>query len=337
MASKDKNNNSSNNDAVIIFGPTGNVGSAAARAAREKGAAGAKVFLAMRDPQKPIPGLTPDQESEGGGGFERIYADLTKPETLHDAVTTTGAKRAFIYLVFGTTDHMKSAITALKAAGIEFVVFLSSYAVPNDLNIASISPANFIAWGHGQVELILREEFGPLSYVAVRPGSFASNSLRWKKAVVEDGLVRIAYPEALFDWISPEDIGRVCGALLVQRPRPVDVAGMNGNVVRLLGPEIMSQGDAIDVIGRAIGKDIKVERLDEQEGVEFFMKSAHLPEFAAQQLIKMLKKRAEDGRSDGGYEGPSYDESVSNIQKYGGRPPTSFHQWVEENKAEFGT
>ena len=37
---------------VIVFGPTGNIGSVAAVTAQEKGA---KVYLAMRDPKKTIP------------------------------------------------------------------------------------------------------------------------------------------------------------------------------------------------------------------------------------------------------------------------------------------
>ena len=41
-------------DNVIIFGPTGAVGTAAAR---EAGKRGAKVWLAMRDTNKKIPGL----------------------------------------------------------------------------------------------------------------------------------------------------------------------------------------------------------------------------------------------------------------------------------------
>ena len=313
-------------DSIIIFGPTGHVGSSVARAAHQQGA---KVYLAMRDPQKAIPGLSFNQEQEGG--FKRVYADLTKPDTLHNAVIATAAKRAFIYLIFGTSDYMKSSIMAIKSAGVDLVVFLSSHTVPD--NMESISPSNFIAWGHGQVEIIPDEVFGPDNYVAVRPGSFASNSLRWKKMVM-GGEVKIAYPEALFDWISPGDIGRVCGRLVAEGPQAVDrKAGKN--VVRLCGPEVMSQRDAIDTIGRVIGQDIKVTQLDEQEGVEFFMKSAHLPESAARQLVQMLKKRVEGGKSDGGYEGLRYEEAVANIQKYGGRRPTSFHQWVEENKGEF--
>ncbi|OQV03782.1 hypothetical protein CLAIMM_08782 [Cladophialophora immunda] len=275
------------------------------------------------------PSLTPEQEREAG--FERVYADLTKLETVENAVSRTGAKRAFIYAI-QSPDHMKSSIVALKSAGIEFIVFLSSYTVPDNLSVDTISPSNFIAWGHGQVELNLDQVFGSDGYVTVRPGSFASNSLRWKE-MAEEGEVKIAYPEALFDWISPSDIGRVSGVVAAKGPQAVDGNG-GRKVIRLCGPEIMSQAAAVDTIGRVIGKDLKVTRLNDQEGVDFFVKAAHLPEPAAQQLIMMLKKRVEDVKGGGDY--VRYEESVANISKYGGRPPTAFHEWVEENKAKFG-
>jgi uncharacterized protein YbjT (DUF2867 family) len=40
---------------VIVFGPTGNIGSITSQTAGKKGA---KVYLAMRDPKKTSPGLT---------------------------------------------------------------------------------------------------------------------------------------------------------------------------------------------------------------------------------------------------------------------------------------
>lgn len=311
---------------VLVFGATGRVGSVAARIAQQQGA---KVFLGVRDTEKPIPGLTPEQEKSGG--FERIQADLTIPDSIQGAVQKTGAKRAFIYLIFGSQDGMKSTITALKSSGIETVVFLSSSGVPDD--ITSVSPTNFIAYQHAQVERNLQELFGAGRYVAVRPGYFASNSLRWSK-MVQDGEVKMAYPNAVFDWISPGDISRVCGSLLARWPEDSD--GNFSNVIRIYGPDVVPQSVAVDIIAKALAKEVKVTELDDQEGAEFYMKFIGLPQHSATALVNMLKKRAEIGKSDGGYDGPSYEEGVANIQKYGGSAATAFRQWVEENKGEFG-
>ena len=303
---------------TIVFGATGGVGSFAARTAQSKGA---KVFLAMRDTSKPIPGL--DSEEEQKNGFERVQADLTEPETLRAAVQKTQAKRAFFYLVFGAPDHMRSSIVALKESGVEFVVFLSSYSVQGD--VAAIPPSNFIAWQHAQVEIVLEEVFGQGGYVAVRPWAFASNIL-WYKGMIQAGEVKIPYPEAYFDYIAPKDIGTVCGMVLAKGFEYVKEKGGN-QVITLCGPEMNSQGDTVRMIGRVLGKDIKVTALSEEEGVQFFMEISHLPESAARHFISELKNRDESIAND-----PEYLKGAANVKVYTERGPTSVQEWVEENK-----
>lgn len=67
----------SSDQTVLVFGPTGTVRCTAAIEARRFGA---HVWLAMRDTNKPIKGLSEsDLESER---YTRVQADLTKPDTL---------------------------------------------------------------------------------------------------------------------------------------------------------------------------------------------------------------------------------------------------------------
>jgi NAD(P)-dependent dehydrogenase (short-subunit alcohol dehydrogenase family) len=131
---------------VIVFGPTGNIASYAARKASELGA---KVILAMRDTSKSIPGLS--EQDEKSGKYERVTADLSDPKSVSAAVEKTGAKRVFFYLVWTMMDHMKSTIEALKASGVEFIVFLSSSTiqVPKE----DVPPTNLIPYMHAQVEI----------------------------------------------------------------------------------------------------------------------------------------------------------------------------------------
>lgn len=311
---------------IIVFGASGRVGSATARAVQQNGA---KTFLALRNLQKPILGLSGEEEQEAG--FERVEADLTDPESVQAAVTRTGAKRAFLYAVRGSPDHMRSTITALKSAGIEFVVFLSSFAIRGDTR--SVPASEFIPFFHAQIEINLEEIFGAHGYLAVRPAYFANNSLRWK-GMVRAGEVKIIYPDTKFDWISPRDIGNVCGTLLTAE-RPI-IDGPDGpkNFVFLVGPEVMSLREGVGVIGRVIGKDIRVTELDEEQGLEVFVKEEGMAEPVARQLIKAFGAMAE--RKHYFFQDPDYDQIASNIEKYTGRRPTRFQEWVEENKQEFG-
>ncbi|KAJ5833801.1 hypothetical protein N7474_002112 [Penicillium riverlandense] len=307
---------------VIVFGPTGHVGSAAACHAQQLGA---RVVLALRDPHKPIPGLSPDQEK--AGDFDRVQADLTKPKSIEAAVRTTGAKHAFIYLAFGATDFMRSTIKALKDAGIEFVVFLSSINIQGD--IREITPASFLAYAHAQVEIGLDELFGPKGYIAIRPAYFNTNASWWAK-MIREGEVKIAYPDAKLDWISPDDIGRVAGKLLVQGIQAIEGAEPH-NSIPLCGPKLVSQRDAIGIFGRAIGKDVKVTELDEQEGVKIMLKYG-VPEFVAGPLVTALGASSK-GEGDL-FQGEIFEKASANVPKYAGWA-TSLEQWAETNKALF--
>ncbi|KAJ5168593.1 uncharacterized protein N7482_004187 [Penicillium canariense] len=293
---------------VIIFGPTGSVGAAAALQAHREGA---KITLAMRDTTKPIPSLS-------GISADKIEADLTKPETVKSAVRQSGAKIAFIYAIFGTSDHMRASIVALKQAGIETPVLLSSYSIQSD--IYSVSPNDYVPWVHAQVEICLEEVFGKAGYVSVRPAYFASNTL-WFQAGIQAGEVRHANPEAEYDWISPEDIGRVCGSILAQGPRQ--------STVWLLAPQRISLRAAIGLIGGTIGKEIKVTKIPAQEALAAFQQNG-TPEEVAKWIVRYITK-------DAGYEFRShvYEEAVATLLTYTQNTPVTLQQWLEENTHQF--
>jgi uncharacterized protein YbjT (DUF2867 family) len=304
---------------VIVFGPTGDVGSAAARTAEELGA---KVVLAMRNREKPIPGL--DTAKEKQGSFERVYADLTKPDTVRDAVNATGAKYAFIYCAHGTPDHMKSTIEALKSAGIDLVVFLSSFTVRGDLK--AIQPSEVIPYTHAQVEINLGEIFGANGFVAARPGWFASNTRQYK-AELEKGRVKIYMPDAKVDCIVPEDIGRVCGTVLAKGPQDEQRA------IFLYGPELLSQTDAIKILAKVLGNNPRIEIIDEQGAYKTFVEERGTPVPIAKYLISQMGKNSNEHNQLFGY--PVSEEQLSNVQKYSGRKATTFEEWVEQNKQMF--
>ncbi|GAB1312602.1 Putative oxidoreductase YesF [Madurella fahalii] len=304
---------------VIVFGPTGAVGSATALTAQE---AGAKVTLAMRDVNKPIPNLP------AIGNFTRVQADLTDPASIRAAVTSSAAKHAFIYITFGAQDHMRSSIEALKSAGIEFVVFLSSIGVQGD--IRAITPTDFIVWTHAQVEVALDDVFGPGGYVAVRPAYFASNLLLYARAVAKGEMVRMSYPEGKFDYIAPADIGRVCGSLLVKGANGLEKGRTS---VPLAGPQLIPQREAIEAIGKAVGKRVEVENFeDDEDAVRFIMANMSIPEPGARQLVRNLKEVSE-GR--GFFAEGLYKEAAGNIRKYGGREATTIQEWAAANGVKF--
>lgn len=304
---------------VIVFGPTGNNGSVAAQVAHQKGA---RVWLAMRDISKAIPGLTP--EAEKAGGYSRVYADLSKPDTVAAAVKTAGATRAFIYVAQGTPDYMKGTAEALKAAGVEFVVLLSSYTI-GDAQLVDVQPSEFIPYSHARLELTLDEVFGPDGYVAVRPGAFATNLLRQKEGI-RAGEVKMYGAGFKIDCITPVDMGGVIGTILAEGPRDGQCK------VFLYGPQILSQKQALEIIGEVLGKEIKVSGIGAEEALaQYLAKGAPKP--MAEYMIRAL--RDTDPELEDGSWLAHYEEGMENVKEYTGKPATGFREWVEANSELF--
>jgi hypothetical protein len=80
---------------VIVFRPTGVVGLAVVRTTKKLGA---KVVLIIQSIKKAILGLNTIKEKQGS--FERVYTDLTKPDSVYNTIKTTRVKYAFIYLAY---------------------------------------------------------------------------------------------------------------------------------------------------------------------------------------------------------------------------------------------
>lgn len=292
---------------AIIFGATGAIGSVAALKAHQEGA---KVTLAMRDPSKPIPTLDhiPAQ---------KVHADLTKSDTVQTAVRQSGATTAFIYAIHQMPDGMRSTLEALKESGIEAVVLLSSFTVNGDLR--AIPPTDIVPYFHAKVEIALGDVFGD-RWTVVRPAYFASNALQYKDGIVQ-GEVRLPNPDIEFDWISPEDIGRVVGVILAH--------GTQERFVPLVGPNRLSLKDILGVIGRALGKEIKIIIIGNEEAVED-MQQKGLPEVAAKWFVESVT-----GKRSFIWDVPDHQVGVGNVQKYTHNAPVRFEQWLEENKERF--
>lgn len=303
---------------VIVFGATGAVGGAAAVEASERGAT---VWLAMRDTSKKIQAISEEQEKKGS--FKRVQADLTDPASITKAVKESGAKAAFIYAVFGAKDGMKASVQALKDAGVTWVVLLSSYTI--QIPVRQVKPEDVIPYFHATVEISL-EEVG-MPFAAMRPGYFASNEFR-AVGMLKHGFYAHPYPEIKFDHIDPMNIGQVAGACLV---KPQDVKPSEPQVVYIMGPQLTSVKDSMNIIGKAIGKDhIEMKIISPEEWTEDNKK--HIPEPVAKYLTKNVIELHE--KKDGG-DDDLYKEASQNVYKYTGKKPSTFAEFVEVHKAEF--
>lgn len=303
-------------DNVIVFGPTGAVGAVVALEASKRGA---KVWLAMRSIDKTIAGISADAEEKGS--FQRVQADLTDPESVKAAVQKSGAKAAFVYLV-RAQDHLKGSLEAMKTAGIEYVVFLSSYTIRPDEDYRAIPPESMIPYMHAQVEIAL-DDLG-IPHTALRPGRFATNCFNHdldKSKTPWEAQVLIG--DLMGDCVIQVDIGRVGGAVLVEAP------SSHKEVIYVFGPQLLTNDQMWDAIKKITGRDIVVHHLSPDEKATI-LKAKGVPTPLVDYMMKVMQAMRETNV----YPEPFYSDAVGNILKYSGYEPTKFEEYLASVKLD---
>lgn len=298
---------------VLVFGATGEVGSTVARYASSSGA---RVWLGMRDISKQNTWLAKEEETKAH--MTRLHADLADPASLTAAVRTSAAKAAYIYAAH-SEDGMRSALQAMKDAGIQHTVFLSTSTVKGD--IRAIPKSFFIPWHHAQVEKTL-EDLG-MHHTAVRPGFFASNPFRMYLDPSKTKANLFA-PQQIHDPVDPQDIGRVCATVLTN---PVhETADQLKDVQFLCGPDRLSQANMWEIINKALkrrGKpEVQTVELSEEEYVGG-LEAKGVPGFIAQSLAKSM------GDTSLMYADADFLPASRNVERLTGAKPTSFEDFVE--------
>lgn len=308
-------------DNIIIFGATGAVGSSAAQEAHKRGA---HVWLAVRDTNKPIPGLTSEQEK--AGKYTRIQADLSDPYTVQEAVTRSGAKSAFVYRV-QTSDNMRTALEAMKAGGITYIAFLSSFTIEPDKDMKEIPQSRFIPYIHAQIEMTL-EDLG-IPHLALRPGDFASNGLGFQvDRSVSPPEAYVVNGDRLTDKIVPSDIGRLAGALLVDRPTSFG----NKKILYVYGPNLMTYDEMWATTNRVMGMDIKVLHPDKEGYIENMSKKMGSPRAIAESHYDLQQYFAKNTP----FTGDHHKLAVEGYKRYTGYEMTTFEEYLEGAKKGSG-
>ena len=304
---------------VIVFGPTGHVGSATALEASQRGA---HVTLAMRDPSKPVPGITSSDST-----FTRLKADLTDPSSVTAVVGESKATAAFIYHV-QSQDGLRASLSAMKEAGIQHVVFLSTFSIQRDVELASIPPEDLIPYIHAQIELNL-SQLG-FSYTAIRPAQFASNQFMMSlDQSTTPWSAHVFKGDALGDAIVPGDIGKVAASVLVSPPPTEELP--SDRAIYLCGPELTTTDEKWDVIKKVHAEqNIDVKHVGANE-FSAYLKGKGLPPPLVDYLVSQLGGIHGDGSM---YKAIPYDEYSRNVKKYSGYEPTRFEEFVRGYQLE---
>nr|WP_246461077.1 NAD(P)H-binding protein [Nocardia transvalensis] len=236
-------------------------------------------------------------------GVEAVRADLTDPSTLPAALA--GVTKVFLYAHPETAAEFAAAAVA---AGVEHVALLSSGTVvqPN-------AEQNPIAVRHATVEQALTDSGLPHTFV--RPGYFATNSLRWT-SIRTDRVFRTSFPDATTSPVHERDISDVAAHALLHQ------AGTSA-AHSVLGPGPITLRDQVAAISDALGEPVRLEEVD----VDTYRAEllTQLPPFVVDMFI----------RSEGTVPNPPPDIATDSVPDLLGRPALSFTEWARDHAADF--
>ena len=274
---------------ILVTGAAGNIGGELVRALAEAG--------------QPVRALARSAASDRFPSVVEIAAgDLNDPASLSSALD--GAHGVF--LLPGYAD-MPGVLAAARRAGVRRVVQLSG------MSAGSGDMTNAITAYMVMSEQAARES--GLAWTIVRPAMFMSNALQWLPQLRAGDVVRAPFGHARAAVIDPADIAAVAA-------RALTTPGHEGRVYEVSGPESLTAGERVAILGAALGRALRFEaQPDEAARAEM---SATTPEKYVDAFFDF-------------YAGGSLDESkvLPTVQDVTGRPARTFTQWATAHADSF--
>jgi uncharacterized protein YbjT (DUF2867 family) len=237
-----------------------------------------------------------------------VLGYLTRPETLPDVLE--GVEKAFFTANLG--PHLAQLgggfFDAAKAAGVHHVVAVSSGTV-------AIDPPVAVGRWHLAMEERLRET--GLPWTMLRPGYFASTTLRWAQTIRGQSAVFTPHGDWTSAPIDPRDVAGVAFEALAGR-------GHEARRYALTGPERITLREQVEKIGEAIGRTVRCVEIGEDKA-KAGMLTEGTPELMADATLELMRA----GTSSG------LDQVTTTVQEITGRKARSYDDWVRENVAAF--
>ncbi|MFE7406534.1 SDR family oxidoreductase [Isoptericola sp. NPDC057559] len=278
---------------IVVTGATGNVGRPLVESLADAGHAVTAVSRGVTSGLPSRPGVSP------------VVADLADPAGVAPALV--GAQALFL-LVPGAGAHVDgpALLRAAADAGVRRVVLLSSQAAGT--RPTSVSHAPLAA-----LETAVRSS--GLDWTILRPGGFTTNAFAWVPSVRAERTVLAPYADVALPAVDPGDIADVAAAALTGD-------GHAGRVYGLTGPEATSPRRRAEILGAALGEELRFVELGHDQ--------------AREQLLRAMPAPVADGTLDIlGRPTPEERRVSPDVPAVLGRPATSFEDWVGRNLDAF--
>jgi (4-alkanoyl-5-oxo-2,5-dihydrofuran-3-yl)methyl phosphate reductase len=156
-----------------------------------------------------------------------------------------------------------------------------------------------------------------LAWTMLRPGNFASNTLRWAPMIKAQGAVFAPAGPGKSAVIDPYDIASVAAKALT-------TPGHEGQRYVLTGPELLSAAEQIDIIGAELGKPLRLVSVPEA-GAKAKMLESGMNEVLVDALLELVSLSRSGGEA----------RLTSAVRDVTGADPRTFAAWVRAHRAAF--
>ena len=198
---------------------------------------------------------------------------------------------------------MRETLEAIRAAGAERVVLLSSSSAPSG------DESNAVAAYHVRSERAVRAS--GLEWTFLQPTSFMTNTFQWLEQLRSGDTIRAPFADVAVAAIDPDDLGAVAAAALTRD-------GHAGRAHRLSGPEALTPAQRVAVLARVLERPLRFEVQSDEEAREEM--AASMPPEYVDAFLRFFAK----GELDESAVLPAVEEIT-------GRPPRTYEAWVREH------
>lgn len=267
---------------------------------------GRQTVETLADAGRQVRALSRDPERAGlPKGVEVVRGDLTDPSTLGPALH--GVTELLLVLPYGL--DARPLLERARQAGVRQVVFLSSGAVVDG---ADPQP-DVIAAYHAQVEREIRAT--GLGWTFLRLFFPAINSLAWAMQLQGGDVVSGPYAAAAASVVHERDVAEAAAAVLGSPEHA-------GRVYELTGPQSLTQIEQVEVLGRALGRELRFEEVADQAVRQ------QLSQFMDADFVRALLDlmAATVGKP------AALNDSIERLT---GHPARPYARWAEDHLADF--
>ncbi|KAL4801830.1 hypothetical protein BDV18DRAFT_148242 [Aspergillus unguis] len=207
------------------------------------------------------------------------HADYDQPETLEHAFDGVDTLMLISYATFEIEHRIevhKKAILAAQASGVKHI-FYSSLAFAGDYTDHSVA---HVMGAHLLTERFLAEiaQSSPITYTSVREGLYSESFpiyTGWFDLKNPSDEITIPHDGSGpgVAWVKRDELGEATAKLIAKY---ATVTGANvaqdfpyvNKVVLLTGSKVFSMKETVEVLGRAVGKDVKLREISVDEYVK---------------------------------------------------------------------